>query len=75
MKTADVIAHFGSVNAVARALGYTPQAVYAWRDFPPELVQFRLAALTECALTVTPGTGLRTRSRPAIARSSEPGQA
>jgi hypothetical protein len=49
--------------------------VYAWREFPPELVQFRLAALTEGALTVTPGTGLRTRPRPATARSSEPGQA
>jgi len=61
MKTLDVIRHFGGRAQVARALGYSAQAIYAWRDYPPELVQFRLEALTEGALKVTPGTGLRTR--------------
>lgn len=61
MKTADVIAHFGSRMKVAQALGYTKQAIYLWREYPPELVQFRLEVLTEGVLKVTPGTGLRTR--------------
>jgi hypothetical protein len=61
MKTIDVVRHFGGRSNVARALGYSVQAVYLWKEYPPELVQFRLEAITEGALKVTPGTGLRTR--------------
>ena len=31
---ADLVAHFGSMAALARALGVTRAAVYAWRRVP-----------------------------------------
>ena len=63
MKTQDVFSHFGTKAALARALGYTPQAFYHWDEYPPEMVQFKLEVLTGGALKVTPGTGQRNYCR------------
>lgn len=36
MKTAEVIKHFGSVAALAAALGVRRQAIYQWGETVPE---------------------------------------
>lgn len=59
MKTSDAFAHFGTKAALARALGYTPQAFYYWGEYPPEMVQAKIELLTEGKLKRTPGTGVR----------------
>lgn len=47
MRKNDVIHHFGSVGAVAAALGITSQAVSLWPDTIPLGRQFQLERLTE----------------------------
>jgi hypothetical protein len=42
MRTRDAIAAFGSVKALADALGITTQAVYAWGPALPELRQYQV---------------------------------
>ena len=46
MRKTDVINHFGSKSAVARALGITPQAVSIWPERVPELRAYQLEQLT-----------------------------
>lgn len=46
MTTRQAIEHFGSVRALAQALGITTQAVYAWGDTPPMAVQYALQVKT-----------------------------
>ncbi len=46
MKKSDVIKHFGSKSAVARALGITPQAVSLWSERVPELRAYQIESLT-----------------------------
>ena len=65
MKTSDVFDYFVTKANLARTLGYTAQAFYNWGEYPPEMVQFKLEALTEGRLKRTPGTGQRTWSRKA----------
>ncbi len=50
MKKRDVIKHFGSKSAVARALGITPQAVSLWSERVPELRAYQIESLTGGAL-------------------------
>jgi len=50
VKTADVIAHFGSVSAVADALGISPQAIYQWGELVPQGRTFQIQILTNGSL-------------------------
>jgi DNA-binding transcriptional regulator YdaS (Cro superfamily) len=46
MRTTEVVKHFGTKAAIARALGITRQSLSQWGDFPPQLAQYRLEELT-----------------------------
>lgn len=50
MNKADVIAHFGSQEAAAQALGIKQPSVAAWTDYPPPLRQLQIEAITNGAL-------------------------
>lgn len=50
MTTGEVIRYYGSVIAVAQALGVSRQAVYQWGPRPPVQRQLELAVLTRGAL-------------------------
>ena len=65
MKTQDVFEYFVTKKNLAAKLGYTAQAFYKWGEYPPEMVQYKLEAITEGRLKRTPGTGERTWSRKA----------
>lgn len=54
MKTTDVIEHFGSQYAVARALGIKQPSVANWKDEPPALRQLQIEAVTGGALRADP---------------------
>lgn len=47
MKKSDVIKHFGSKSAVARALGISPQAVFGWPEKVPDLRAYQIEELTK----------------------------
>jgi DNA-binding transcriptional regulator YdaS (Cro superfamily) len=42
MKTQDAISLFGSIKALAKALGITQPAIYQWGDNVPELRAFQI---------------------------------
>jgi DNA-binding transcriptional regulator YdaS (Cro superfamily) len=46
MRTTEVVKHFGTKAAIARALGITRQSLSQWSEFPPQLAQYRLEELT-----------------------------
>jgi hypothetical protein len=47
MKTKEAIQHYGSVPALAFALGLTSrQAVYYWGEYPPPGRQYQIEILT-----------------------------
>lgn len=50
MKKADVIAHFGSMPAVAAALGVTRSAVHQWGEVVPYWSAKRLAEISPLVL-------------------------
>lgn len=50
MKTDQAVRHFGSVTALARALGISHQAVCQWGDDVPELRAYQIERLTDGAL-------------------------
>lgn len=45
MKTTDAIAQFGSVRALAAALGISVQAVYGWGDDVPKLRCYEISEI------------------------------
>jgi len=45
MKTSEAIQAFGSVKAIAAALGISVQAVYLWGETVPKLRQYQLREL------------------------------
>lgn len=47
MRKQDVIHHFGSVGAVAAALGITSQAVSMWPEAVPLMRQYEIERLTD----------------------------
>ncbi len=53
MKTTTAIAHFGSRQALADALGITREATYVWRDDVPYLRQCQLQIITAGKLVAT----------------------
>jgi len=51
MKTKEAIKHYGSVPALAAALGLTSrQAIYYWGEYPPPGRQYQIEILTNGAL-------------------------
>lgn len=42
MKTQDAISLFGSIKALAKALGITQPAIYQWGENVPELRAFQI---------------------------------
>jgi len=50
MKTTDALTYFGSQHAIAKALGIKQPSVANWGEFPPELRQLQIQALTKRAL-------------------------
>ncbi len=50
----QAIAHFGTQEALARALDMTQGSVSLWRDYPPPMRQLQLEALTKGALKSEP---------------------
>jgi hypothetical protein len=56
MKTNEVIAHFGSVNAVAKELCMYHSAVSQWGVFPPYLRQCEIELVTSGKLKREPNT-------------------
>ncbi len=52
MKTKEVIRHFGSQAAVARALGITSSAVTQWRETVPLATAARLEKMTSGELVL-----------------------
>lgn len=54
MTTEEVIKHYGSKAAVARALGLEKSAISQWGDEPPHLRQCELQILTKGKLKASP---------------------
>lgn len=54
MLKSDVIAHFGSQIAVAKALGITDAAVSLWKEIIPEGSAYKIESLTKRRLRVDP---------------------
>lgn len=52
MTREDAITHFGTVKALASALGITHQAVYDWGEEIPEGRQWQIQAITKGKLKV-----------------------
>lgn len=54
MKTQDAINHWGSQKAAADALGLKQPSVAAWGEYPPELRQLQIEAVTGGLLKAEP---------------------
>ena len=54
MKTSDVIAYYGSQDAVARALQIKQPSVARWGEFPPALRQLQIESDTRGKLKAEP---------------------
>jgi hypothetical protein len=54
MKKTDVVAHFKTQAATAKAFGLTRSAVAQWPEMVPEQIAWRAQAMTNGALRVDP---------------------
>lgn len=54
MRTADVLAHFTTQKAIAKALGIRQPSVAAWGEYPPGGRQLQLEKLTKGKLKAEP---------------------
>lgn len=54
MLKSQAVAYFGTVSAVAEALGITVAAVSSWDDIIPEGSAYKLQVVTDGALRVRP---------------------
>lgn len=57
MLTRDAVRHFGTLTALAAALGITRSAIYQWGRTVPELRQYQLEHLTGGKLQARKGRG------------------
>ena len=55
MNTSTAIAHYGSLKALATALGVSSAAVCQWGEFPPDSKQLLIERITDGALKAEPG--------------------
>ena len=67
MLRAIAIKHYGSLAAVARALGITRSAVTQWGRIVPEGMAYKLESITKGELQVDPHRYVRTASKEARA--------
>lgn len=65
MKTSDVIAHFGTQERVAEALGISQAAVSQWGETVPKLRAFELEQITNGWLRVKTEAAKRRKQRQA----------
>lgn len=65
MLKSDVRAHYGTLEATARALGITKSAVSQWPETIPELWAYKLQAITKGRLKVNPIVYERPKEQPA----------
>ena len=56
MKTDDVIAHFGGITPLAKALGVKTQAISQWGENIPKLRAYQIEVLTGGELKADPAT-------------------
>ncbi|QXC35200.1 Cro/Cl family transcriptional regulator [Aeromonas sp. FDAARGOS 1407] len=56
MKTDDVIAHFGGITPLAKALGVKTQAISQWGENIPKLRAYQIEVVTGGALKADPAT-------------------
>jgi DNA-binding transcriptional regulator YdaS (Cro superfamily) len=56
----DVVQHFGSQRAIAKALGLSESAISQWRDVIPEKDAFKIEKMTSGALRLEPSFYHRT---------------
>lgn len=61
MLTSEVLAHYGSRQAVAAALGIKVPSIYDWGLHPPPLRQIQLERLTDGALKAQSDVFVRAR--------------
>lgn len=54
MTKSQAIKHFGSVSALAKALGTTYEAVRQWEEEIPELRQYQIEVVSGGALKAAP---------------------
>lgn len=54
MTKSQAIKHFGSVSALAKALGTTYEAVRQWEEEIPELRQYQIEVVSRGALKAAP---------------------
>jgi hypothetical protein len=47
MTTQEAIEHYGSIKALADALGVWPQVIYRWGEHPPMSRQYELQVKTK----------------------------
>ncbi len=50
MTTKEAINYFGTIKALASAIGIWPHAVYKWGDRPPLPRQYQIEVITKGAL-------------------------
>lgn len=55
MRTADVLEHFKTQKAVARALGISQPSVALWGEYPPPARQLQIQKITRGRLKAEPG--------------------
>jgi len=55
MKTSDVITHFGTQTATAKALGILQSSVSEWNEYPPAKRQLQIERITNGQLKAEPG--------------------
>ena len=46
MTTQQAIAHYGSIKALADAIGVWPQVIYRWGEYPPMARQYEIQVKT-----------------------------
>ncbi len=63
MKKEQVIKHFGSISATAKAIGVTFQYVFQWHDLIPQGMAYKIESVTGGALKVDPGLYAKKRGR------------
>ena len=53
MTTAEAISFFGNKCQLAKAIGYSRQAIYHWGEYPSITAQLRIEAVSKGALKMT----------------------
>jgi len=63
MRKADVHAHYGTLEKIAKAVGISKQGVWMWPDVVPEGHAYKLQFLTHGELKVNPALYSKARAK------------